>query len=515
MSGPNLDIYSYTTDELLQILDLDDITKQNIITETNKYIQKYTNTNTALATFFTDMQSRLLQELNDGVDDREPDDIERDITSNVDTSTGTSTSTQYYEDNAFNNSTDPANAQTKDWWENQALEQNDSTQTAKNTDRKQKVNIFDNNHVPMNRQKLGINDVYDVQVRQGTMNPNLRNVVTKLVNIDSQFRQNLADPSTDFTLDLSDPLTDVLSIGLYSVEIPYSWYTIDVAYGTNCFIIDSSNITIPSGNYSAEQLITEINDAIIAAGVEGGGASYNSNNGKVTLNIPNGSTVTFYSENLTCKSSSCFNNNTNTGAMSNYNLGWIIGFRDASYNISKDNQITGEAVIDVYGPKYFFIALDDYNQNHLNSGLVSVIDTDTTVSLPSYYSTDLSVNCLDGSVDTGTSTVGPSAPRRITQAQIYTINEIIKNRENTTKNRTTAPTSTDTIAKIPIRVLGYKMGDPYIEFGGSFSDLKRIYFGPVDIERLRVQLLDDKGNVVNLNNCEWSFTLISEHLYQY
>ena len=48
MSGPNLDIYSYTTDELLQILDLDDITKQNIITETNKYIQKYTNTNTTL-----------------------------------------------------------------------------------------------------------------------------------------------------------------------------------------------------------------------------------------------------------------------------------------------------------------------------------------------------------------------------------------------------------------------------------------------------------------------------------
>jgi hypothetical protein len=514
MSGPNLDIYSYTTDELFQILDLENPTEESIKTETNKYIKKYTNTNASLAVFFTDMQTRLLQELDDGVDDRDSDDVETDMTAGADTSTGTSTAQQYQEDSTYNSSSDPGNAQTKDWWENQALGQNDSTQSSRNTDRKQKVNVFDNNHLPMNRQKLGINEAYDVQIRQGTMNPNLRNVVTKLVNIDSQFRQNLDHPSTDFTLDLSDPLTDVLSIGLYSVEIPYSWYTIDVAYGTNCFLIDSSNITIPSGNYSAEELVTEVSGAIIAAGFETGGASYNSNNGKVTLNIPNDSNVIFYSETLTCTSSACFNNNTNTGAMTNYNLGWILGFRDTSYNISESNQITSEAVIDVYGSKYFFIALDDYNQNHLNSGLVSVIDTDTTVSLPSYYSTDLSVNCQDGSVG-GSTLVGPSAPRRITQAQMYTINEIIKNRENTTKNRTPAPTSTDTIAKIPIRVLGFKMGDPYIEFGGSFADLKRTYFGPVDIERLHVQLLDDKGNVVNLNNCEWSFTLISEHLYQY
>ena len=55
----------------------------------------------------------------------------------------------------------------------------------------------------------------------------------------------------------------------------------------------------------------------------------------------------------------------------------------------------------------------------------------------------------------------------------------------------------------------------YIEFGGSLQDNKRIYFGPVNIERMRVKLMDDKGNTVNMNGADWSVTLISENLYQY
>ena len=32
---------------------------------------------------------------------------------------------------------------------------------------------------------------------------------------------------------------------------------------------------------------------------------------------------------------------------------------------------------------------------------------------------------------------------------------------------------------------------------------------------MRVRLLDDKGNVINLNGSDWSVTLIAEILYQY
>ena len=59
------------------------------------------------------------------------------------------------------------------------------------------------------------------------------------------------------------------------------------------------------------------------------------------------------------------------------------------------------------------------------------------------------------------------------------------------------------------------LGDVYVDFGGSLQDNKRDYFGPVNIVRLRIKLLDDRGNVVNLNGNDWSITLISESLYQY
>ena len=54
-----------------------------------------------------------------------------------------------------------------------------------------------------------------------------------------------------------------------------------------------------------------------------------------------------------------------------------------------------------------------------------------------------------------------------------------------------------------------------IEFSGSLQDNARTYFGPVNIDKMRVKLLDDKGNVLNLNGCDWCVTLICDCLYQY
>ena len=33
------------------------------------------------------------------------------------------------------------------------------------------------------------------------------------------------------------------------------------------------------------------------------------------------------------------------------------------------------------------------------------------------------------------------------------------------------------------------------------------YFGPVDIQRLTIQILDEYGRVLDLNNMDWSFVL--------
>ena len=46
--------------------------------------------------------------------------------------------------------------------------------------------------------------------------------------------------NTDFTLDLSEPLTNVISLKLYSVQIPTTWYTFDTTLGNTCFEYDET-----------------------------------------------------------------------------------------------------------------------------------------------------------------------------------------------------------------------------------------------------------------------------------
>jgi len=219
---------------------------------------------------------------------------------------------------------------------------------------------------------------------------------------------------------------------------------------------------------------------------------------------------------------------------------------------------TPQGVLNLYGTKYFILVLDDYNQNHINNGLITITELSKTLPLPSYYTgsqpyicspnvtnlpsildtdavgnlsnitpaqaaalgvnPDNLFNSLQDKVDFGTGSVEqilPSAPRTLTQAQIYTINEIIKNRNKTISFRAKAPTNSDTFAIIPIKYGSMTTGQLYTEVSGQFQDNERIYFGPVDIDRLRITLLDDKGNIVDLHGADWCITLISENLYQY
>ena len=79
-----------------------------------------------------------------------------------------------------------------------------------------------------------------------------------------------------------------------------------------------------------------------------------------------------------------------------------------------------------------------------------------------------------------------------------------------------APTSGNVLAILPVKTsVGVPTGNLLVEVSGSIQENKRVYFGPVDIDRMAVKLLDDKGNVLNLNGNDWCVTLIAECLYQY
>ena len=525
-------INNYSLSELLTIFNLSEQpTSQEIIENTNQYItQANQSNNTSLSQFCQESQTALLQYIQE---------------------------TPLTEDNIY----EPNEQQNLTWWNNQNIPQPDPNQKSKITDRVQQIGIFGNNHVPMKRNQLGVNNNFNVSVAQDTLNPNLTNTTTRFINLDSQFRQSTSgvdSSSTDYTLDLSEPLYNVLSMKLYSIQIPHTWYT----YDTNtCFwILFKENvyckISIQPGNYTATEIVEELNNYFSSSQFSwpqpvsvNYPISYNQHSGKITMNLFHGmytdinsnqsylmketTQIVFFDINhqFHCDNN-CFQQH-----KINQTFGWNLGYRFPFVYINSNGNTT-ETIVNTFGPKYLIIVIEDYNQNHINNGLITITEASTSIKLPSYYDPTTPVKCLQPlqqkNLDINTNSllyldktnlsykkipqVLPTAPRILTQAQIYSINEIQKNNESNTSLRAKAPTNPDIFALLPVKLNNSEAtstGTYFVEFSGSLQDNKRVYFGPVNIERMRIKLLDDKGNILNLNGADWSITLICDILYQY
>ncbi len=434
--------------------------------------------------------------------------------------------------------------------------------------------VDENGHYIMKQRQLSIPSAYNVPIAQGTMNPTLRNMYTRIVVINSKRRANLfphttdplgASSSTNFNVQLSEELKNVVSLQMMSITLPYSWSASDAATGTNCFHITATEInsvsggpansvtttiTVATGNYSPTALITEIR-ARLAAVDESSlirttaranlTVSYVEATGKCMFkNTSNGTVkfkLTFFDPRriLDCGASCRQSNKINNC------LGWILGFRSNSvhtsviYNsfaldgmvydipetlVSPTNgfELTSEAVIDTYGPKYFMLVLDDYKNNRINGGIVSVTNTETRLDTPYYYDTDIPCETIPdpfgGPTDKITVNI-PSEPRTLTEAQLYTVNEIRRNRDLTRIDRVAEPTSSNVFAMINFNKNGIAIGSAITDSNPGLASFTRDYFGPVTIQRLKVTLIDDNGFVVNLNGNDWSFTFAAKSLYEY
>jgi len=553
----DLNVQNYSEDDLLALLnlssenthDIDNLSYNDIVNASNPLINRFTSEdNYDLASFFQQVQNKLLSDIDGGDDgyglqgddggDVGGDDGDNDTYGFQDDDMNT-------DDDSDVDLLDEPNNQLGNLYQNQypTQEHTDPTQYDKTTDRKQQVNIFEQDgKFVMNKNQLGVNNTYNLPVAQGQLNPNLKNTTSRIINIDSNYRDNIipytSDPdgpssATNFTLDLSDPIFNALSINLTSYNIPNTMYLIDSYQGNNCFFVDSSMVEIPNGNYSVSELITEISNNSIFSTIPMN-ISNNSKTGKTTITNTDasGHTITFYDPSglLVCDTT-C--GNSRTTSKFNNNLGWILGFRgninipqgeslygqlvytlDASGNPPND-KIISESIIDTYGSKYLLLVLDDFNQNHLNKGLVGITPTQKNAEIPSYWNADLACNTT--MIDNPPKKIASytqSAPRRLTQAQLYTLNQTTQARAKTNKTFLTSPTTTDVLALIPLRKHRIAFGDPIID-DFNLDDAERVYFGPVDLERMRVRLVDDKGNTVNLNGSNWSFTLTATSLYQY
>jgi len=167
-------------------------------------------------------------------------------------------------------------------------DKNDNAQPVKLIDGTQ--TIFDNHIIlPRNRQN-GLNS-YPINYKSSDLNQIERDLITRLVNIDAIFRKNQNSNTNDFIYEFKDEIKNVISYKLTSLELPNIWYTFSDSLRNNTFSIEvkeystgltdtagdliydttTYDITIPQGNYNTEELTGVINNLLINSG---GGAMF-------------------------------------------------------------------------------------------------------------------------------------------------------------------------------------------------------------------------------------------------
>lgn len=222
-------------------------------------------------------------------------------------------------------------------------------------------------------------------------------------------------------------------------------------------------------------------------------------------------------------------------------LGWILGFRQlteyplgSQYVKSDENDdtikyyakttsyytydsvsniaaIVGDTTVSVNLYNYFMIVLNDYAQNRLNDGLVGIASQVTSITTNSYANRS---NYTCDPVTGNKIFLGTNTSYSNTQNEIYSENQKVLSAQQQVKKYGYGPFVHDVFAIIPLNTGRIDTGSIYVETGSGLQKQERIYFGPVNISRMNIQLITDRGDSVDLNGSDWSCTLQCDQLYQ-
>jgi len=283
----------------------------------------------------------------------------------------------------------------------------------------------------------------EAKYKPGTLNELYKKYVERSITIDTRFRDNYFKTSaSDFTMNLPTSLNDVLELDIAQLQIPKAWYTISKTLGNNYFHVNNTPITIPDGNYDAVSMKHTLTNALnsIGATIE----IYNDNGIGTNKTIFNAATHVNF--NLT------FDGKAIDNTPLPLKLGWILGFRQGEYKTTSPTTkpIVSEGQFDAYGPRYLYLAIDDFNHN----------------TMADHYS------ALNSSV---------------INKKIIASYSLLSNNDKPNGQDSNYYSKTETFL--------------------------RQYTGPVNINRLKIQLLDEYGRILDLNNMDYSFILKFKTLY--
>ena len=319
-----------------------------------------------------------------------------------------------------------------------------------------------------------------------------KSIIKRTYTIDSLFRQNYDannNQSHNYIITLPETINKAITMSVSSLEIPLTYYNISDELNNNAFkitILDQSNnptdisslIILSSGLYEtryntteslnrAQNIVSEISKKIEIFNVD------ISNIGSLEFGVDSRNGFSYFSFDLSSSpnfSSGFFdvsnykveidfnvNNNQNTPCLQNklhQKLGWQLGFRSNKLIINSDLFLFSSFTICCINyPRYLYIAIDDFQASSRN-----------------YFSI------------ASDSIIAPNIIGRINILSLL--------QEKSAYKQAAAP------------------GD--FMYNQKFL---REYFGPTNINKLKISLLDEYGRPFSLNNMDWSFILSFECFY--
>ena len=294
-------------------------------------------------------------------------------------------------------------------------------------------------------------------------------------------------------------------------------------------------INIPLGNYTRNELISKINDLFKTVTIANGKII----SSKMSFNIQSidnteycsidfnlnrmfkaedFKVVFFDSTFASCSIGSTSIQNTTFDST----VGYILGYRNKTEFPLKDvissslpdvKQFESSQPLNVNIYNEFSIVLDDYNNNRLPSAIVSGEQPSTDFDLPTYAkraasSCDENGNLILSTTDKNNNNL---TVKQLSAIYSNILTSQAKQSDIFTSNRKII--AKDVFAVIPLNVAGLTPGQLFVKEGITLQEQSRSYFGPVDIQRITVKLLTDKGSLVNLNQDNWSFSFVCEQIH--
>jgi len=336
------------------------------------------------------------------------------------------------------------------------------SQPQKNGTLEEKILDFYNSSYQLKTSKLEDKEEHMIQVRPektylssypseffpGVINPIKKRTIRKNLNIDTKFRENYYTSSaSNFNFSLPINIDDVLQMQLAAIELPTTYYAISKQYGNNFFSITvdaSAAIVINIPDGNYNQLT--IMDVI---------------NNQLTLA---GITNVVFTINLT-------NGTTGSGQT-------LVGFSDSPSPPHTKLELNFQA--DRFG-------ISDRNTPlPLKFGWILGFRNGIYTGNLNYVS--------EGLVDT-------TGPRYIFLV-VDDYNNSVNNNFYSAFNSSIL--NKNILARISLQANTFNILE---QNNLSLLTTPREYFGPVNINNMNVQLLDEYGRIVDLNNMDFSFCL--------